>query len=242
VAGIGDERRGERARPAWLRGTFNLGGLVLDTRATIVVVSSTLLLVLGYYRDHLPDIPGTRSPALLAGGIEASSMLAAVLYYLLVPLFIVGVIFGEPISDYGFRRGDWRQGLKWSLIVILIAIPVLYGAAHTAEMTEYYAAGARQSPPILIARAAVELFGWEFLFRGFLLFGLLRVIGPSAVVIQAVPFALAHLGKPEIETLSTIFGGTLFGWIAWRTQSFLYAFLVHWFVMSFVTLVAQGWI
>ena len=220
-------------RPAWLTGTFTLGGLVLDTRATIVVVSSTLLVVLGYYRETLPAIPGTPVDG---------RMLAAVLYYLLIPLFIIGVVFGERVADYGFRPGDWRQGLKWSAIVILLAAPLLYGIAHTAPMTQYYAGATRQSPPIIVARTAVELFGWEFLFRGFLLFGLLRVIGPSAVVIQAVPFALAHLSKPEIETLSTIFGGTLFGWIAWRSQSFFYAFLVHWFIMSFVILVAQGWI
>jgi len=229
----GVEKTGSAARPAWLTGTFKLGGLVLDTRSTIVVVSSTLLLVLGYYRETLPAIPGTP----VDGG-----MLAAVLYYLLIPLFIVGVIFGEPAADYGFRTGDWRQGLKAAVVVILIAIPVLYGAAHTEAMTRYYAGAARQDPPLIIARAAIELFGWEFLFRGFLLFGLLRVLGPIAVVLQAVPFALAHLGKPEIETLSTIFGGTLFGWIAWRSRSFLYAFLVHWFILSFVTLVAQGWI
>jgi membrane protease YdiL (CAAX protease family) len=216
-----------------LTGTFNLGGLVLDTRATIVVVSSTLLLVLGYYRGSLPGISGTQA---------VSTLLASVLYYLLIPLFIVGVIFGEPASDYGFRAGDWRQGLKWSAITLLIAAPILYGVSHTAGMSHYYASTTRQSPAIILARAAVDMFGWEFLFRGFLLFGLLRVIGPSAVVIQAVPFALAHLGKPEIETLSTIFGGTLFGWIAWRSRSFLYAFLVHWFILSFVTLVAQGWI
>jgi uncharacterized protein len=222
-----------RKRPAWLAGTFNLGGLVLDTRATIVLVSSTLLLVLGYHRENLPAIPGTP----IDGG-----MLAAVLYYLLIPLFIIGVIFGEPASDYGFRAGDWRQGLKWGGIVILLALPILYGAAHLGAMTRYYASGARQAPVEIIARAAIELFGWEFLFRGFLLFGLLRVLGPIAIVVQAVPFALAHLGKPEVETLSTIFGGTLFGWIAWRSRSFLYAFLVHWFILSFVTLVAQGWI
>ena len=233
MAGTGGGKMGGRARPAWLTGTFNLGGLVLDTRATIVVISSTLLLVLGYYRQNLPGISGTQVD---------SSMLASVLYYLLIPLFIIGVIFGEPASDYGFRAGDWRQGLKWSAIIVLIAAPILYGVAHTEAMTQYYAGSTRQSPPIILARTAVELFGWEFLFRGFLLFGLLRVIGPSAVVIQAVPFALAHLSKPEIETLSTIFGGTLFGWIAWRSRSFLYAFLAHWFIMSFVTLVAQGWI
>jgi membrane protease YdiL (CAAX protease family) len=237
----GVEKTGSAARPAWLTGTFRLGGLVLDTRSTIVVVSSTLLLVLGYYRDGLPVVPSAWSPALSAGGIDTRT-LASVLYYLLIPLFIIGVVFGEPVSNYGFRAGDWRQGLKWSALVILMAAPILYGAAHTTSMTQYYAGAARQSPAIILARSAVELFGWEFLFRGFLLFGLLRVIGPSAVVIQAVPFALAHLGKPEIETLSTIFGGTLFGWIAWRSHSFLYAFLVHWFIMSFVILAAKGWI
>jgi membrane protease YdiL (CAAX protease family) len=229
----GVEKTGRVARPAWLTGTFKLGGLVLDTRSTIVVVSSTLLLVLGYYHESLPGIPGTRVDG---------SLLASVLYYLLIPLFIIGGVFGEPIADYGFRAGDWRQGLKWSALVILMATPILYGVAHAASMTQYYAGAPRQSPSIIVARAAVELFGWEFLFRGFLLFGLLRVIGPSAVVIQAVPFALAHLSKPEIETLSTIFGGTLFGWIAWRSRSFFYAFLVHWFIMSFVILAAQGWI
>jgi membrane protease YdiL (CAAX protease family) len=222
-----------RRRPAWLTGCFSLGGLVLDTRATIVIVSSTLLLVLGYYRQNLPGIPGT--------SIDGR-MLAAPLYYLLIPLFIIGVIFGEPVADYGFRIGDWRQGLKATAVVILIAVPILYGAAHTEAMARYYAGATRQDPAAIIARTAIELLGWEFLFRGFLLFGLLRVVGPIAVVLQAVPFALAHLSKPEIETLSTIFGGTLFGWIAWRSRSFLYAFLIHWFIMSFVILVAQGWI
>jgi membrane protease YdiL (CAAX protease family) len=230
MAATSGERAGGRGRPAWLMGSFNLGGLVLDTRATIVVFSSTILVTLGYYRDNLPGIPGS--------AVDGSS-LAAILYYLLIPVFIVAVIFGEPLASYGFQVGDWRQGLKWAAIVIAISAPILYGAGHTSGMVQYYAR-APQTAPVIVARAALELFGWEFLFRGFLLFGLLRVLGPSAVVIQAIPFALAHLSKPEIETLSTIFGGTLFGWIAWRSRSFLYAFLVHWFILSFVTLVAQG--
>jgi membrane protease YdiL (CAAX protease family) len=234
MAASGNEEAGGRTRPAWLLGTFRLGGLELDTRATIVVVSSTILLILGYYRESLPALP-------FAGVIDGRT-LASILYYLLIPVFIVAVIFGEPVAHYGFRIGDWRRGLKLTAIVIAISAPILYGAAHTPGMAAYYAAGARQGVAVIIARSALELFGWEFLFRGFLLFGLLRVIGPIAVVIQAVPFALAHLSKPEIETLSTIFGGTLFGWIAWSSRSFLYAFLIHWFILSFVTLVAQGWI
>jgi len=49
-----------------------------------------------------------------------------------------------------------------------------------------------------------------------------------------------HLGKPEVETLSTIFGGAAFGFVAWQTQSFLYPFLIHWFILSFTMLIATG--
>ncbi|MFM8875091.1 MAG: type II CAAX prenyl endopeptidase Rce1 family protein, partial [Anaerolineae bacterium] len=67
-----------------------------------------------------------------------------------------------------------------------------------------------------------------------------RKFGPDALWLHAVPFALAHLGKPEVETLSTIFGGFVFGWVALRTNSFLYAFLIHWFIGTFIIIVAAG--
>ncbi len=55
----------------------------------------------------------------------------------------------------------------------------------------------------LIWKKALELFGWEYVFRGWVLFGYARKYGPEALWIQAVPFAVAHIGKPGIETLST---------------------------------------
>jgi membrane protease YdiL (CAAX protease family) len=58
--------------------------------------------------------------------------------------------------------------------------------------------------------------------------------------LQAVPFVIAHIGKPEVETLSTIFGGFAFGWVAWRTRSFVYPFLIHWYIATFTILVAGG--
>jgi membrane protease YdiL (CAAX protease family) len=76
------------------------------------------------------------------------------------------------------------------------------------------------------------------MFRGWILFGYARRFGAEALWLQAVPFALAHIGKPPLETLSTIFGGFLFGWVAYRTRSFLYPFLIHMFVYSFTVLVA----
>jgi membrane protease YdiL (CAAX protease family) len=85
-----------------------------------------------------------------------------------------------------------------------------------------------------------DLFGWEFIFRGWILFGYARKFGPEALWLQAVPFAMAHIGKPPVETFSTIFGGFAFGWVAYRTKSFVYPLLIHWFVASFTILVAAG--
>ncbi len=68
----------------------------------------------------------------------------------------------------------------------------------------------------------------------------MRSFGTNGLWLQAVPFALAHIGKPSIETFSTIFGGFAFGWLAYRTRSFVYPFLLHWFVGTFAILVAAG--
>jgi membrane protease YdiL (CAAX protease family) len=45
---------------------------------------------------------------------------------------------------------------------------------------------------------AAYLFAWEFIFRGFLLFGLKERLGPWSMVIQMIPFVLLRFGKPEL--------------------------------------------
>ena len=108
-------------------------------------------------------------------------------------------------------------------------------------MQRYYAARADGGDLYLIYITGVDLLGWEFIWRGLLLFGLARVLGPGpAIFLQAVPFAFMHIGKPPLETFSTIFGGAAFGFIGWQSRSFLYPFLIHWFVSVFTIMVAIG--
>ena len=85
---------------------------------------------------------------------------------------------------------------------------------------------------------ALEVIPAEFFYRGFLLFALLRVTGPIAVVIATLPFAFAHLGKPEYETLSTLGGGLLYGWLDWRTGSVLWSGLAHTCILTFAVVAA----
>jgi membrane protease YdiL (CAAX protease family) len=120
---------------------------------------------------------------------------------------------------------------------MVLMTPILIWLSRAGSpMQQYYAPlGAGLPLPLY---TFLELFGWEFLFRGWILFGYARQFSGNALWLQAVPFAIAHFGKPEIETLSTIFGGFAFGWIAWRCRSFLYPFLIHWYILTLTMYVA----
>jgi membrane protease YdiL (CAAX protease family) len=197
--------------------TFRLAGLDLDLRATVAPVSTKLLLTIDYTRNLFPG--KTSLEALRGTAYEGTSL------YFVIPLLIIRFVFGESLRSYGLTIGDWRQGLKLTLLVVGFALPLL-AAARTPGM-QAYDAGDDGQWQTLVPPIALSLVGWEFLFRGFLLFSLLTLLGATAVIVQAVAFALAHLGKPEIETITTIVGGSLFGWVAWRTRSFLDPYPTH---------------
>ena len=190
-----------------------------DWKLALAIVVGTLLLIVDAYHRFTP-IKG----------------LDRLILYLIVPLLIVILVFRENPTAYGFAIGDWRIGLLFTAGSILLITPVLWLVARSGTMRAYYETQLIGLP----WSTFIDLFGWEFFFRGFLLFTFARRLGPDALWLQAMPFALAHIGKPEVETLSTIFGGFVFGWIAYRTRSFLYPFLIHWFVTSFTIVVAAG--
>lgn len=195
-----------------------------DWKIVLTTVLSTLLLIVDHYQRLLPYKAYDR-----------------VLLYLIIPLLVILLIFRESPAQYGFTLGDWKAGLlitfAASAAMTLLLWLLLRG---DASMQTYYAS-LLSGPIPLPVYTFLELIGWEFMFRGWILFAYMRKFGPEALWLQAVPFALAHIGKPEIETLSTIFGGFAFGWIAWRTRSFLYPFLIHWYIFTLVALLAGGY-
>ncbi|MBN2044972.1 MAG: CPBP family intramembrane metalloprotease [Anaerolineales bacterium] len=195
--------------------------LKFNRKIVIATISSTLLLMVDHYH-RLTDF----------------KPLDRFILYLLIPLLIIIVVLRENPKEYGFQLGDWKAGLALTGIVIAIAAPILWVTARgDPTMQKYYE---WLLGPDLPTYVFLDLIGWEFIFRGWLLFGYARVYGSDALWLQSVPFALAHIGKPEIETFSTIFGGFLFGLVAWRTKSFLYPFLIHYFIFAFTVLVAGG--
>jgi len=222
---------------------MRLKELHMDWKTVTAIVVSTLALTGGHYRydilQPLIQVAGRHSGPFWQLGAWALDILNREFWYLIVPLVTILLVFRESPAKYGFRVGDWKAGLVLTLAGCGGVTIIMSAIARTGAFRAYYTPQALPLPR-LIYENALDLFGWEFIFRGFLLFALYRTLGPYAIVLQAVPFAIAHFGKPELETLSCIFGGSAFGYVAWRTRSFLYPFLIHWYLTTITILFASG--
>ncbi len=190
---------------------------IISDKATVALVAVTVVVSVGHYRS--PLLP--------------TSLTNDTLLYLGVPLAVILLVFRQSPLDYGLRPGNWREGLAWPAGgIALMAVVALLFALNGDFQTFYVKYFAVRNPggglDAWALRSGVQMFAWEFLFRGFLLFALIDAFGPRAILIQAVPFALAHLGKPEWETYTSIAGGLLSGWMTYRVRSFYPAWLIHW--------------
>jgi len=199
-----------------------------DLEAATILISSTLLLVASHYHRILED-----------------DTLSSFVFYFLIPVGIILLVFRENPRRFGLRLGDWRQGALWTVLGVLLMAVVIVGLVQLDEFRSYYRLGSFQEPlsrEVLefALRQAIYMFSWEFIFRGFLLFGLKDRFGSLAIWIQAIPFAIMHLGKPELETLSTIFGGAAFGYIDLKSKSVLPSVVIHWAIYVMMVLAASA--
>ena len=207
--------------------TLNVAGLRLPLRESAVVLVTTFVLLIDYYHDL-----GLPLGADLGQGLER------VVLFLLVPMVTL-LLLGERPSAYGLRLGEWRIGLAVALGLALLATPIILSVADLPDFEAYYRRAAADLPAAVLGNG-IDVAAAEFLFRGFLMWTLVRVAGPMGVVLATFPFVFTHLGKPELETLSTFFGGMGFGWLAWRTRSVLYGALLHVYLISLIVIVTSS--
>jgi membrane protease YdiL (CAAX protease family) len=189
-----------------------------DLNLLAVVGISTLVLVLQRYHPLNIDFP------------RATELI----YYLLVPLAAGFLFFRDKPWDYGIRVGRWKPSIILIAGCLAAMALILYEVGKMPEFRSYYHKDVIDWSELLLD-AALYMFAWEFLFRGYMLFGLEKSIGKGAIFVQAIPFVLLHFGKPFLETLACIPGGFILGYVAYRTRSFLPCFIIHFgiYVMMF---------
>ncbi|MBI3922581.1 MAG: CPBP family intramembrane metalloprotease [Armatimonadetes bacterium] len=152
---------------------------------------------------------------------------------LCVPLAMVLCFFDEGPGEFGLRLGETKGAWKWIAGFLLFMLPLLLLAAPGRDFQSFYPRyqPAKESVAgfcVLIVTVGIYMLGWEYLFRGFMLFGMAPSFGWFSVVLQAIPFGLSHWGNPRPEILGSFFAGVALGALAWRFKSFVPGFIVHW--------------
>jgi membrane protease YdiL (CAAX protease family) len=218
------------------RRTIDVVGLELPVRASVAVALAITVLIVDFSRVLLPAsiIASGRGPEGLRGLALERLVLLGV-----VPLLVVLLGFRDRPARYGLSLGDRTAGAFLTLVGVVAMTPIVLWFATLPEVRAFYAPSSAPLPELLITNA-IDLTAAEFLFRGFLMFTLVRAIGPIGVLIAVMPFAYAHVGKPALELLSTLGGGLAYGWLAWRTRSIVWGSIAHVYIVTLVIGAAAG--
>lgn len=206
-----------------------------DIHFYIILLSAPVLLTI--YRYH--GYPGTTNLNIDFGipSDQVHTIFQFLFFFFLtfvIPTLYVLLVMKKNLFDFGFGKGDLKNGLKLLLLVPVLIIPAIFFAAKMPDIRiEYPLAKSllTDQTNLFVYEAAYVIFyyfAWEFFFRGFILFGLKDRFGTvNAILIQTISSCLIHIGKPEGEIMGSILIGIIFGIIAVRTRSFWYVFLMH---------------
>ena len=232
----------------------------LDGQSVFVLTASALLLIIhegiGGHAAFRTIFEGVVAPEKMTfWGWGWWSLMQFVLG-LLVPLACMVFFFKRGPKEMGLGLGDWRlAGLALAVYLPAVAVGTWFFSDVPAMLAYYprYRLAALDWNLFWATQGFALLYfiGYEFFFRGFMLFGLLPKFGLYAIFIQTVPFAALHFTKPLVEGLTSVVGGIVLGFVVWRVRSFWvsvplhmgqYFFLILWCVLRHRTGVrGVGW-
>jgi membrane protease YdiL (CAAX protease family) len=161
----------------------------------------------------------------------------------ILPVLIIRLFLKEKLYNYGLRIGDYKAGFKITLIFLAIMLPLVWFVSTSDSFANVYPHlnSARDSWNVFIIYEIgllIYMVAWEFIWRGYMLFGLYEKFGFYAIFIQMIPFVILHNGKPMLETFGAILAGLALGILALRTKSIFYCVLAHMSVMFSIDLIS----
>jgi uncharacterized protein len=225
-------------RQEWNRLLLALRALTPAQRqAAVVLVVATVLVLLqiifgsrSFFRRHFGEAFEPEQLPLLSWGWWFG--MQGVLGFV-VPVLILALVFRLRPREMGIGLGDWRLASVLALAyLVLVAIGTWVLSADPAFQAQYphlrQAAFDWETFAIYHLLFLFYWIGWEYLWRGFVLFGTAPAFGPVlAIVVQTVPFAILHATKPPAEAFLSVLGGLALGALVWRCRSFWIAVPLH---------------
>lgn len=158
-----------------------------------------------------------------------------------LPAVAFRLAFRRPFADAGLDFGDSRRDALPIAACVLLALATAFALSRLPGVRAHYPVHAfvRTAPILWIPSTllfACYGLAQEALFRGFLVLGVSRALGPLALLLQTALYALAHAGKPPVEVALSIPAGLVLGLAALRTRSIWPGFLVHFALSTGVNL------
>ena len=138
------------ALPGDLR-SVELLGLRLPVRATVAVLTVSLILLLDYHGriDDLVRLAIGPFGASAADGKRVQAVGRLVLEGL-VPLLVVLLVLRDRPGRYGLRVGDWRAGAAIGLAGCAVMAPVVLALVRLPSFGAYYAPQAASGGDIVL--------------------------------------------------------------------------------------------
>ncbi|TAE85707.1 MAG: CPBP family intramembrane metalloprotease [Bacteroidetes bacterium] len=154
--------------------------------------------------------------------------------YLMVPIFLLWLIADSNNQPfYGFSSKQHKAKLYWGLLLAMV--PLVAYASTQADFLDFYPraskisqAGVSTSMLLLFEFFyGLDFISIELFFRGFMIMAFTRFVGIHAVLPMACFYLSIHYGKPMGEAISSFFGGTILGVIAYHSKSIYGGIMVH---------------
>jgi membrane protease YdiL (CAAX protease family) len=165
----------------------------------------------------------------------------------LIPIMVILLVFCLPVNNFGTNTDYLAKSIIWWIpAAVLVVIINYFVARNKNHLAKYPQIRAKQWNSGLITVSAISwisyLAGYEFMFRGFLLFSCLESFGYwPAIIINISLYSLVHLPKGPAETIASVFFGFILSYITITLGSFWFALFLHitlalsneWFSIAF---------
>jgi hypothetical protein len=154
-----------------------------------------------------------------------------------LPLFVFAFMVGEQRECFGVNRK--HIDLRPYFQLLLVLMPVIAIASFEQGFRNYYPTYKSNPvaevmnwpdfvPPLIYEIAyGMDFFNVEFMFRGFMVVGMSRLLGKEAILPMVCAYCFIHFGKPIGECISSAIGGYVLGIISFHTRNIWGGVIVH---------------
>jgi membrane protease YdiL (CAAX protease family) len=166
------------------------------------------------------------------------------IFYLIIPLFIVKLIFKDKFRDYGLSPKGIFKSYKTYIVFFLFMVPLILLVSTTASFQNKYPfyspLGESVWPNFIIWQCLYlsQFFALEFFFRGFMLHGIKKRFGFYSIWVMMIPYMMIHFQKPMPETIGAIFAGIILGALSLKSRSVWLGVAIHYSVAITMDLAA----